>query len=96
MDSSEKRKLILTKIDYCEKNGRFSLEKEFIQHGNFSVYRYSISVAILSLNIASKFNLRIDYDSVVRGALLHDYFLYDWHTHKSFPCTHGFTHPFIA
>ena len=96
MNSSEKRKLIINKINYCEKNGRFSLEKEFIQHGNFSVYKHSISVAILSLNIASKFNLRIDYDSLVRGALLHDYFLYDWHTHKSFPCAHGFAHPFIA
>ena len=96
MNSSEKRKLIINKINYCEKNGRFSLEKEFIQHGNFSVYRHSISVAILSLDIASKFNLRVDYDSLVRGALLHDYFLYNWHTHKTFPCAHGFAHPFIA
>ena len=96
MNSSEKRKLILDKINYCEKNGRFSLEKSFMQHGNFSVYRHSISVAILSLHIASKFNLRIDYESLVRGALLHDYFLYDWHIHKSFPCSHGFTHPFLA
>ena len=29
MNSSEKRKLIINKINYCEKNGRFSLEKEF-------------------------------------------------------------------
>ena len=43
MDSSEKRKLILIKINYCEKNGRFSLEKNFMQHSNFSVYRHSIS-----------------------------------------------------
>ena len=96
MDSSEKRKLIFNEIIFCEKNGRFLLEKKFMQHGNFSVYRHSINVAILSLNITNKFNLRIAYASLVRGALLHDYFLYDWHTHKDFPFSHGFTHPFIA
>ncbi len=92
----EQRKLILNSIHYFEENGRFLQEKKFLQHGNFSVYSHSINVAIFSLDIASKFNFRIDYESLVRGALLHDYFLYDWHTHKSFPCSHAFTHPYIA
>ncbi len=96
MDSTEKRKLILKQVRECERKGRFSLEKNFMQHGTFSVYRHSVSVAILSLTIANTLNLRIDFDSLVRGALLHDYFLYDWHTHKTFPLPHGFTHPFTA
>lgn len=96
MDSSEKRKLILNTVSYCVKNGRFLQEKKFLQHGNVSVHRHSINVAILSLDIANKYNFRIDCDSLVRGALLHDYFLYDWHTHEGFPCSHGFVHPFIA
>ncbi|MCR5763134.1 MAG: HD domain-containing protein [Treponema sp.] len=96
MNSSEKRKLILNCIHDCEKNGRFLQEKMFLQHGKVSVYRHSINVALLCLDITNRFNFRIDCKSLVRGALLHDYFLYDWHTHKSFFCSHGFTHPFIA
>ena len=36
---------------------------------------------------------------LVRGALLHDYFLYDWHTRKSakgLKELHGFSHPETA
>ena len=30
---------------------------------------------------------------MVRGALLHDYFLYDWHDPDNLRPLHGFTHP---
>ena len=32
----------------------------------------------------------------MRGALLHDYFLYDWHNKEQSPGLHGFKHPYIA
>lgn len=35
-------------------------------------------------------------DSMIRGALLHDYFLYDWHDGKRERWIHGFTHPMKA
>ena len=78
-------------------------EKEFIQHGSVSVYEHSLNVARMSLRIAlmlEKRGIRIDKRSLVRGALLHDYFLYDWH---EAPLTlqkplkmHGFTHAAAA
>jgi len=77
-------------------NTRFSETKNFIQHGNTSVYDHVISVAIKSIDIAFKYNLDVDYDSLIRGALLHDYFLYDWHDGKKERQVHGFTHPKIA
>ena len=46
----------------------------------------------MSCFIANKFNFKIDYDSLIRGALLHDYFLYDWHKNTGIKL-HGFTHP---
>lgn len=36
-------------------------------------------------------------EDLVTGALLHDYFLYDWHESATAPDRwHGFTHPFHA
>ena len=96
MNSPEKRKLMVAIIDFCKENGRLSLEKRFIQHGTCSVYKHSVNVALMSLIIADMFSIRVDCSSLLRGAILHDYFLYDWHSHKGFPCTHGFTHPFRA
>lgn len=97
MNSSEKRKLLFSHINSCKQNGRLSLEKSFFQHGTCSVYKHSVSVALESISIADRLGVHVDYKSLVRGALLHDYFLYDWHTHKNkIPFTHGFTHPFTA
>lgn len=39
-----------------------------------------------------------DYVAVARAGLLHDLFLYDWHTHakETGEHFHGFTHPRVA
>lgn len=67
-------------------------EKEFIQHGNVTVYKHSLSVAVTCLLLAEKFGIRVDESSLVRGALLHDYFLYDWHVADPSHRLHGFIH----
>ena len=71
--------------------------KEFFHH-NSSIYEHVQDVAYLSYRI-SKY-LKLDYRSAARGALLHDFFLYDWRNHdvpdlprKKF---HGIEHPTIA
>ena len=38
----------------------------------------------------------VDRASLLRGALLHDYFLYDWHDPNPSHRLHGFRHPFFA
>ena len=68
-------------------------QKEYIQHGDVSVYEHSLRVAYLSIIIVSKFHLRVNMRSLIRGALLHDYFLYDWHIKDKSHRLHGFTHP---
>ena len=40
--------------------------------------------------------LRVDERALVRGALLHDYFLYDWHDPDPSHRWHGFFHPQTA
>lgn len=75
--------------------------KQFTQHGETTVFEHCVSVAKFSLLIAyfleKTLKVEVDKDSLVRGALLHDYFLYDWHD-KTVPGRriHGFTHPTTA
>ena len=74
--------------------------KGFIQHGNTTVFEHCVSVAkfslIIALGVERIFKKDIDRRSLVRGALLHDYFLYDWHEKNAFHKLHGFTHPNTA
>jgi uncharacterized protein len=74
------------------KSKKVKSQKQFIQHGNVSVYDHTYSVAVLSLYLADKLNINVDEKSLVRGALLHDYFLYDWHVSDKSHRLHGYTH----
>ena len=66
--------------------------KKCIQHGNVSVFEHSLKVAYLSLKISRMLKLNIDERSLVRGALLHDYFLYDWHVSDKNNRLHAWKH----
>lgn len=79
----------------CEQ-GRLLEEQNAMQHGSTSVYEHSVNVAYKSLLLAENFRLPVDKQSLVRGALLHDYFLYDWHQKDSSHRLHGFRHPKTA
>lgn len=58
--------------------------EKFTQHGDTSCLLHTIAVAYYSIN------------DLIRGALLHDYFLYDWHDGEKERRIHGFTHPMTA
>ena len=70
----------------------YLLQKNFMQHGKTSVYDHEINVTICALKLADKLKWKIDQKSLVRGSLLHDYFLYDWHISDKSHRLHGFTH----
>lgn len=69
-----------------------------MQHGTMSVSQHSINVAKYSLLINEKLNIKCKRRDLIRGALLHDYFLYDWHdkSHVQLYKLHGFHHPMTA
>ncbi|MCJ7855788.1 HD domain-containing protein [Lachnospiraceae bacterium NSJ-143] len=85
--------LLEEEIYNLSKNSQFDKTKLYKQHGKTSVYEHSINVAYTSLLIAEKMSIKTDFRSLVRGALLHDYFLYDWHVPEKTHMLHGFTHP---
>lgn len=66
----------------------------FIQHGRVTTYRHCVAVALLCYAFSRRSPIRIDNSLLLRAAILHDYYLYDWHTHND--RLHGFHHPSIA
>lgn len=68
------------------------MERRIMQHGRTSCFTHSVAVAYVSLLLARRLNLRLDERSLVRGALLHDYFLYDWHVPDASHRLHGVRH----
>ena len=76
----------------------FNSTKGYIQHGDMTVNQHCLNVAKLSIAISEKLHIRCQKNEMIRGALLHDYFLYDWHIGdaKKPHNLHGFYHPGIA
>ena len=67
--------------------------KKYKQHYNTDCYEHCLNVAYYSYKMAKK--LRLDYVSISRAAMLHDFFLYDWRNHSHPPGLfnkHAFTH----
>ena len=67
--------------------------KQYVQHGNVSTYDHCENVARLSYRIDKRLHLHCDPDVLLTGAMLHDFYLYDWHrpdggSHR----LHGFRH----
>lgn len=74
-------------------NSRLGKTSEYIQHGDTSCLLHTVAVAYYSGRIAERLGIRCRENELTRGALLHDYFLYDWHDGEKGRSIHGFTHP---
>ena len=74
----------------------FEREKEHIQHGSTTTYTHSLCVTYISVWMAIRCRREVDMRTLVRGALLHDYFLYDWHEKNEYHNLHGFKHATIS
>lgn len=77
---------------------RFESTKECIQHDRTTVHQHCVDVAKQSIIISRGLRMKVNEREMVRGALLHDYFLYDWHdkNREGFRRWHGFHHPSTA
>ncbi len=62
-------------------SANFCRTKQHIQHGSVTVNSHCMNVAKYSLAISEKLeklHICCNRRELIRGALLHDYFLYDW------------------
>lgn len=93
--------------NYCEfmniikdltQNPTVKQMRNFNQHANTSCYQHCMQVAYYTYLVCK--HLHLDYVSATRGAMLHDLFLYDWHSYirpdKKWNNQHAFLHPKIA
>lgn len=73
----------------------FRQMKEYIQHGNVNVNLHVMTVARYSVALTDFLHISCNRRELIRGALLHDYFLYDWHKSDALNPhrLHGFFHP---
>lgn len=90
------RRKIQEHVARFEKDGQFSLQRSFPHHKNVSVHEHVCHVAYVALKIAHTLRVKVDEDKLVRAALLHDYYLYNWHDDEGWHKWHGFRHPKFA
>ncbi|MCB7317253.1 HD family phosphohydrolase [Lacrimispora sp. 210928-DFI.3.58] len=74
----------------------FQSMDQYIQHGTTTCKDHCIQVSYLGYQFCKRFGG--NWRSAARAGLLHDLFLYDWHTHarETGNHFHGFTHPRAA
>ena len=53
--------------------------KNYTQHGKVSTYEHCERVARLSFELNRKLHLHAKVPTLIKGAMLHDFYLYDWH-----------------
>lgn len=68
----------------------------FLQHGSTTRLMHSVAVAYYSYRLAKITRLSFHWEEMVRGALLHDYFLYDAQDGDPAHKWHWTRHPGIA
>ncbi len=71
--------------------------KEYIQHGDVTTYAHCVSVAAISFWMNRRLKVGADEAALMKGAMLHDFYLYDWHAYDNGEHRlHGYTHPHKA
>lgn len=66
--------------------------RRYLQHGTITTYRHCADVTRMCFWLNRRFHLGADESTLVRGAFLHDLYLYDWHEKDGDHKWHGFHH----
>ena len=70
--------------------------KAIPQHKGNTTFAHSVGVAVIAYRIAKKLRISVDTESLVRGAMLHDFYLYDTETMPYSDYRHAMVHPKLA
>lgn len=66
-------------LNDLQSDKRVQQMKDYKQHGRISTFDHCDSVARLSYRLNRKLHLHADVPTLIKGAMLHDFYLYDWH-----------------
>ena len=76
-----------------EKSPEIQKTKRFSQHRSSTTYQHSENVAKVSFFLAEKLRWKIDEKEMVRGAMLHDFYLYSTNDAGVSKLSHWLFHP---
>ncbi len=88
------RKRFNALVDELSDAARVPVMRECVQHGRVSTWDHCVRVAGCAVSLGEMLRLRVNDRELVRAALLHDYFLYDWHEPNH--TKHATMHPVFA
>ena len=78
------------------KNEHFKKSRSIRHHIKSNTFDHSVKVAYLCYLHQKRFKSKIDINALLRGALLHDFYLYERSKHSKNRRLHGVRHPNIA
>lgn len=87
------RDLFYTELNRLLMDPKVKHMKDFPQHHGTNTLSHSVKVAEESFRLAERLGWKIDERELARGALLHDYYLYDIKKKGLSPYNHGTSHP---
>ena len=90
--TKEDKRIIYRTIKPYLKDPHVQSMKEFIQHGSVTTYRHAINVVKMAYLMDKKLHTGADREVLLTAALLHDFYLYDWHDRPNGDL-HGYRHP---
>ena len=91
--TKEDRQKIHQILKQYQEDSRVQSMHGFVQHGRTSTYEHCMNVVKLSFWINKHLHLSANERALLAGALLHDFYLYDWHEKSTWHRWHGFSHP---
>ena len=91
--TKEDRQKIHQILKQYQEDSRVQSMHGFVQHGRTSTYEHCMNVVKLSFWINKHLHLSANERALLTGALLHDFYLYDWHEKSNWHRWHGFSHP---
>ncbi|MGN0661750.1 MAG: HD domain-containing protein [Faecalibacterium sp.] len=100
--SETERQRLAAILKQYEQHPAVQRMREYIQHGSVTTYQHCKNVVLVSFWLNRRLHLGADETALAVGALLHDFYLYDWHAQGSFHGLsrllemHGFSHPGYA
>ena len=89
---SELNRAFFATVDDLARRGRLAQEAACLQHGTTTILLHSIAVAYWCERAALRYGLTEHLEELRRAALLHDYFLYDWHVSDPAHAGHALLH----
>ena len=94
--SEEERKEFDSYAEKYLEDPVFRKMNEYKAHGKNTVLSHCVNVARMAYKLNRGLHVNADLDTLMAGALLHDFYLYDWHEARLFVNIfkmHGYTHP---